>query len=100
MPELTQEQQARLDADAVYREPIGADEILLVGDLYFGIPILKRYDGEDAEIAKAMESGTCELCNAYLEWNGGSTGDALRAMLEVQRLLDVISKVQAGESLV
>lgn len=100
MPELTQEQQARLDADAVYREPIGADEILLVGDLYFGIPILKRYAGEDAEIAKAMESGTCELCNAYLAWNGVSTGGALRAILEVQRLLDVISKVQAGESLV
>lgn len=91
--ELTLDQQAKLDDDATNRQPIGADEILLVGDIRFGVPVLKRYydvKQDWDEVRRALEVIPGGTCGQFVAWTRTSLDESLKTLQEVQRLRDLV----------
>jgi len=95
---LTEEQQAKLDDDSLNRQPIGADEILLVGDIRYGIPILKRYfdDMQDADALLNALREHYTLCADFRAWTRTSPEESFRTLMEVQRLRELVREAESA----
>lgn len=97
--DLTEVQQAKLDDDATNRQPIGADEILLVGDVRFGIPVLKRYyhgENRDDSVRSALEYLPCQVCARYMAWTRTGVEESFKTVMEVHRLRELVLQAESA----
>lgn len=96
--ELSVAQSEALAADAVYREPIGADEILLVGDLTFGVPVLREFyddpDGDGFSCVEAAIRGERPETQKFLKWCSGDVLSAMSRLREVQKIRDLMKEAE------
>lgn len=106
---LTEEQQSKLAQDSLNRQPIGSDEILLVGDLRFGIPVLKLYyDNHDTEkyygdyrdvwqsVRDGLNPPASKTCAAFTDWTRSGLEESLKTLKEVQRLRDLVREAESA----
>ena len=97
---LTDEQHEQLENDVINRQPIGADEILLVGDVRLGIPVLKLYFeqlGRSEEMLRnALKLNASVCCTNFLEWTRSGVDDSFKTLMEVQRLRDLVREAESS----
>lgn len=97
--DLTDEQHEQLENEVIDRQPIGCEEILLVGDVRYGIPVLRRYfdglNGDDV-LRLAMKSSVCVLVAKFRSWTRTSCEESLRTLMEVQRLRDLVRQAESA----
>lgn len=94
--DLSVAQSEALAADAVYREPIGADEILLVGDLTFGVPVLRKFfdSGDFASVEVAIRGERPET-EQFLKWCSGDVMSAMSRLREIQKIRDLLKRAES-----
>lgn len=95
---LTEEQQETLNDDAINRQPIGSDEILLVGDIRLGIPVLKRHlDGQHGPMAlrQALETD-CQICAKFRAWTRTGSAESFKTLMEVQLLRELVRESESA----
>lgn len=96
---LTAEQHAKLCEESVNRQPIGSDEILLVGDVRLGIPVLKRYfdnlERSSVMLRRALDTD-CSVCAAFLAWTRTSRDESWKTLMEVQRLRELVREAESA----
>lgn len=100
--QLTADQQTQLNRDALDREPIGADEILLVGDIRYGTRVLKSHcDGIKGIFAidEALRREDCPHVAAFLAWTRSGIEASAKTLKEVQRLRDLVARAESEASL-
>lgn len=92
MSELSVAQREALAADAVYREPIGSDEILLVGDIAFGAPVLREFydNGGSMEAVESAIRREEPSTASFLKWASGDVMTAMKTLFEVQKIRDLL----------
>ena len=96
--DLTDEQHEQLENDVINRQPIGSDEILLVGDIRLGIPVLKRhFDGQHgpASLRQALETD-CSVCAAFMAWTRTSSEESFKTLMEVQLLRYLVRESESA----
>lgn len=99
---ITADQARELDRDALDREPIGADEILLVGDIRYGTRVLKAHcEGIDGicSIDDALRKEECPHVAAFLAWTRSGIEASAKTLKEVQRLRHLVSRAESEASL-
>lgn len=100
--QITADQAKELDRDALEREPIGADEILLVGDIRYGIRVLKAHcDGINGifSIDDVMRKEDCQHVAAFLAWTRSGIEASTKTLKEVQRLRNLVARAESEASL-
>jgi len=95
--ELSVAQSEALAADAVYREPIGADEILLVGDLTFGVPLLRKFfDNDGFASVEAAIRGERPETEQFLKWCSGDVMSAMSRLREIQKIRELLKQAETA----
>lgn len=96
--DLTDEQHEQLNNDVINRQPIGSDEILLVGDIRLGIPVLKRHlDGQHGPVSlrQALETD-CSVCAAFMAWTRTSPEESFKTLMEVELLRCLVRESESA----
>ena len=95
---LTDEQHEQMENETVNRQPIGSDEILLVGDVRLGIPVLKRHlDGQHGPSSLRLALDTdCSLCATFMKWTRTSPEESFKTLMEVQLLRCLVREAESA----
>lgn len=97
--DLSDEQHEQLENDVINRQPIGYEEILLVGDVRLGIPVLKRYfdrlERSAVLLRRALDTD-CQLCAAFLAWTRTGPEDSYKTLMKVQRMRDLVREAESA----
>ena len=84
MPSLSESERDLLD-----KMPIGANEILFVGDVRYGVQLLREAKG-DMEVAEKLIRAKSGAGERFLAWSRSDVIAAMEALREVKSLVDVV----------